>query len=65
MEPEWNPRGALLSALDLPDDPSSDPYMYYVESSWPGRGERQEFIRLFVDVISSLKGECDIIEFHP
>lgn len=55
-----NTRTALRIALGLKgsaDDPdmkasSFEPYLDYIESSWPGRGSKEDFLRFFADVAS-------------
>jgi hypothetical protein len=49
-------RAALRFALNLKDTAaetsSFEAYLDYLESSWPGRGSKQNFLRLFADVVN-------------
>ncbi len=57
-------RTVLRSALGFPgtaDNPdmevlSFEPYLDYIECSWPGRGSKEDFMRLFADVAGSFRG---------
>ncbi len=63
-DPFSNTRIALCSALgftDTADNPdmealSFESYLDYIESSWPGRGSKKDFLRLFADVAGSFRG---------
>ncbi|GAB1312651.1 hypothetical protein MFIFM68171_02861 [Madurella fahalii] len=44
-------RSELRSALGLTDDAGSKPYLDYIESSWPGRGELIDFLQFYTRTI--------------
>lgn len=52
---------ALKQALGLSMGDSSykmvsQPYIEYIETSWTGRGERQDFLRFFTEVVRHFRG---------
>ncbi|KAH7176756.1 hypothetical protein EDB81DRAFT_850589 [Dactylonectria macrodidyma] len=49
-------RLTLASALGLSDNVAAKPHLQYIESSWPGRGELHDFLRLFIDVVDHFRG---------
>ncbi len=63
-DPFSNTRIALCSALgftDTTDNPdmealSIESYLDYIESSWPGRGSKKDFLRLFADLAVNFRG---------
>ena len=37
-------------------DHDIQPYLDYIHTSWPGRGEKRDFLRVFVEAVEHLKG---------
>lgn len=49
--PGVGPRACLALTLGLTTDHSSEPYINYIESLWPGRGEKNSYLRFFAEVV--------------
>lgn len=41
---------------DRSQEKACQPYIEYIKASWTGRGERQEFLRFFVEVVRHFRG---------
>lgn len=37
------------------DEKLSEPYVQYIKSSWPGRGEKADYLRFFTEVVEHCK----------
>ena len=48
----------LKEELGFVSEPDQDiqPYIDYLSTAWPGRGEKIDFLRIFLEVIENLKG---------
>lgn len=60
---------ALREALGFhTGDPSQEqickPYIEYIKSSWTGRGEQQDFLRFFIEVVRHCRGTSIFDLFH-
>jgi len=47
-------REALQAALGINEPLVCEPYLTYLESAWPGRGEKEDFLRFTADLITTL-----------
>lgn len=36
----------------------AQPYIEYIKTSWTGRGEQQDFLRFFIEVVRHFRGMC-------
>lgn len=49
-----------LHTGDISQELVAQPYIEYIKASWTGRGERQDFLRFFVEVVRHFRGTSTI-----
>ncbi|KAK8107045.1 uncharacterized protein PG998_009058 [Apiospora kogelbergensis] len=56
----------LKEELGFVSEPDQDiqPYLDYLSTAWPGRGEKIDFLRIFLEVIENLKGGKTTIQHY-
>lgn len=45
-------------ASDRSQEQIAQPYIEYIKTSWTGRGEQQDFLRFFIEVVRHFRGMC-------
>lgn len=50
-------------ASDRSQEQIAQPYIEYIKTSWTGRGEQQDFLRFFIEVVRHFRGMCFLWPF--